>query len=322
MKLTRGSALASHLAFVDGAPVGAATTAPFYPGVPLQLAANVPSAQSSAGCGLYPQTVTYAWSLLALPAGSAAVLSGASGPSPSFVPDVPGSYELQLVLTDQLGRTSRTTLALDASGAEVAAVGSCGTRAPTVAARVTGPVPSPASGTPVEPPGTPVQLDASGSQSPDAIPFAPDGSGGCGLPRLLRYEWSLVSVPPGSTAALGATTLVDPLIVLDRPGLYSLRVAVSDGTNTATASLPVIASAGYTSSPAATGPVFTATATDASGNPVVAWWDDANGSVGAARCTASCATATPTWASLGTIDSGLGTMTFAPEDEPRPMQSP
>ena len=205
MKLTRGSALASHLAFVDGAPVGAATTAPSTLAFPSSSRRTCrPPSPPPAAASTRRRSRTRGASSRFLP-GSAAVLSGASGPSPSFVPDVPGSYELQLVLTDQLGRTSRTTLALDASGAEVAAVGSCGTRAPTVAARVTGPVPSPASGTPVEPPGTPVQLDASGSQSPDAIPFAPDGSGGCGLPRLLRYEWSLVSVPPGSTAALGAT---------------------------------------------------------------------------------------------------------------------
>lgn len=320
VRLTRGSALSNDRAFLDGSPIGLATQVPFYPGVPLQLAASVPSTQSSAGCGLYEQVVTYQWSLLVQPPGSTAQLFGASGPSPSFTPDRPGVYEFQLVLTDQLGRSSRTTLALDTAGADVATVGSCGRRPPIVAARVLGPVPSPPSGTPMEPVGSLTQLDASASLPADAAPFAADGTGGCGLDAPLTYAWSLVSVPPGSTAALTATTLADPSILLDQPGLYSINLSVSDGTNVATASVPVIGSLpSHTSTPAATGQVFTATTTDGSGNPVVAWWDNSNGSVGAARCTAGCATSTPTWTSLGSVDSGLGTMTFAPEDEPRPV---
>jgi hypothetical protein len=318
--LTRGSDPATGLALLDGAPAGSPSAIPFYAGFPLQVAANVPAVQTSAGCGFYPQVLTYAWSFAAQPPGSAARLSGAAQRSPSFVPDLPGVYELQLDLTDQLGRKSSTLLALDAFGLEVGTVGVCGTRGPLVVARATAPNLAAPGGTALEPLGVRTLLDASGSQSPDGVPFALGGAGGCGLSRPLSYTWSLASAPPGSTAQLSSATLVDPAIVLDLPGRYALDVTVSDGARAARATVALDGVAGFTSTPAVTGAAFTATTVDGSGQPVVAWWDQTNGTVGAARCTASCDTASPTWTSLGTVDSGLGTaVSFASEDEPRPV---
>jgi hypothetical protein len=44
-------------------------------------------------------TLTYAWSFVSKPAGSTAVLSGADTVNPTFVPDKPGPYVVQLIVT-------------------------------------------------------------------------------------------------------------------------------------------------------------------------------------------------------------------------------
>src|SRR5205823_9315821 len=93
---------------------GSAPTSPppaLYPGVPAQISASVPS-----GGGTCQQTVTYAWSILAQPAGSTAHFSNPAAVAPSFVPDVPGSYEFRLVLSDQTGRSTTATLTRDTAG--------------------------------------------------------------------------------------------------------------------------------------------------------------------------------------------------------------
>lgn len=59
--------------------------------------------------------VTYNWSLVTAPAGSAAIMPGA-GPSPvanrgPFVPDLAGTYEAQLIVTNELGEESAPCIA-------------------------------------------------------------------------------------------------------------------------------------------------------------------------------------------------------------------
>jgi hypothetical protein len=48
----------------------------------------------------------YRWSLLAQPVGSSAVLSATSGATPTLIPDVPGTYQLSLTVTDSHGLRS------------------------------------------------------------------------------------------------------------------------------------------------------------------------------------------------------------------------
>ena len=54
-------------------------------------------------------TLNYNWSLTR-PAGSSAVLSNPNSISPSFTTDLPGSYQLQLIVTDIYGATSTSTM--------------------------------------------------------------------------------------------------------------------------------------------------------------------------------------------------------------------
>ena len=130
----------------------------------------------------------------------------------------------------------------------------------------------------------------------------------------------MATSPAASTASLSSATLSNPSFVPDLPGAYQVRMTASDGKNSASATATVNGVGGYATTPAATGAVFSATTTDGSGNPVVAWWDNSSGSVAAAQCTSNCSGANPSWKSLGTIDSGLQPMALpTAEDEPRPI---
>ena len=309
-----------------------ATLDALYPGVPVQLAATVlgtsafPILQTSCP-NLVDTTITYQWSIAGQPAGSKATLNSPTAVSPSFTPDVPGVYDFQLILTDQNGRSSTNLLSVDDLGSvHPGFVGACGTHAPTAVASVTGPIPasSPAN----EPLGIRAQLDAAGSQSPDdyrsvVASVTQTYPNGCGLTLPLSYQWTITTAPAGSNAPLSSATLSNPSFSPDLAGLYTAQLTVTDALkNSATATATVKGVGGYTSTPATTGTVFTATTTDASGNPIVAFWDNSTGTVAAARCTSNCNTSTPSWSLVGggNIDTGLSPMTLpTPEDEPRPI---
>ena len=64
------------------------------------------------------QTLSYRWSLDAVPSGSAAVLNSTTAVDPSFTADVPGTFRLALVVTDSTGLASTAgTLTLTADPA-------------------------------------------------------------------------------------------------------------------------------------------------------------------------------------------------------------
>lgn len=314
LHLVHGSDVAKNLASGAGA-----TLVPLYPAVPVQLAATV-----NPGIDLCApsKTITYQWSIFAQPAGSASRINSPSAQFPSFTPDLPGVYDFQLVLTDQNGRSSTNLLSLDTTASShPGSVSACGTHAPTAVANVVGPI----SGSTNQPLSLAAQLDAKGSQSPDDYRSIVSGSlqtypTGCGLTLPLSYQWTMATSPAASTASLSSPTLSNPSFVPDLPGAYQVRMTASDGKNSASATATVNGVGGYATTPAATGAVFSATTTDGSGNPVVAWWDNSSGTVAAAQCTSNCSGANPSWKSLGTIDSGLSLMTLpTPDDEPRPI---
>jgi hypothetical protein len=63
--------------------------------------------------------------------------------------------------------------------------------------------------------GTTVHLN--GSQSSDA-----DGD-------ALSFQWTITTLPTGSTARLSDPTAVQPTFVVDRPGTYTVQLIVKDG---------------------------------------------------------------------------------------------
>jgi hypothetical protein len=158
-------------------------------------------------------TLTYTWSIIQKPAGSAAVLSSTNTAKTSFVADLPTtttSYMVQLVVNDGVQNSAPSIVTITTS---------CG--APTAVAN--------ASPTTVQIPSTPptvVQLDGSKSTDP------------CG--KSLTYQWSLMALPMGSNAKIANPTLVNPTFTPDLVGQYVVQLIVNDGTLSSTAATVMI----------------------------------------------------------------------------------
>jgi trimeric autotransporter adhesin len=138
--------------------------------------------------------LSYAWTLQAVPSGSAAALSGAKTVSPTFVVDKPGVYQIQLIVNDGT---------VDSNAAMV-----------TVTTENSAPVANPGANQSVNVNAL-VQLDGSASTDVDG--------------DALTYSWSLISRPAGSSAALSSATAVKPAFTADVAGTYTAQLVVSDG---------------------------------------------------------------------------------------------
>ena len=138
--------------------------------------------------------LSYEWTLLAAPSGSTAALSSTTAADPTFEPDVFGAYVFQLVVSD----------GFDASAPDTVTV----TTVNTPPAADAGP-------DQVRFLGDLVQLDGSGSSDAEDDP--------------LSYEWTLVTRPAGSSAALSDPTSATPTFVADVRGSYVAELRVFDG---------------------------------------------------------------------------------------------
>ena len=139
-------------------------------------------------------SLTYRWSLLSRPAGSAAALVNPAAVSPSFTADQPGSYVVQLIVNDGLIDSPAASVTISTDNA-----------APTANAGPDQTVPL----------GALVQLTGSASADPE---------GG-----VLTYTWALTTRPAGSTATLVNANAVNPSFTADRPGTYVAQLIVGDG---------------------------------------------------------------------------------------------
>lgn len=139
--------------------------------------------------------ITYQWSFLSRPEGSAALLSNAAVVNPSFVVDHAGTYILQLIVNDGALDSAADTVAITTENSPPAAEAG-----PNQSVFVT----------------KTVTLDASASSDVDG--------------NALSYQWAFVSIPSDSTASLSDPTAVKPTFVADKPGTYGLQLIVNDGT--------------------------------------------------------------------------------------------
>lgn len=139
--------------------------------------------------------LTYQWTLLNVPAGSAAALSNAAIVNPTFTADRPGNYVAQLIVNNG-------TLSSDAS--TVVITTTQGTLAPTANAGTNQTVP--VNGM--------VLLSGSGTD-PQNLP--------------LTYQWLLVTKPAGSSANLSSTVIQSPVFVADLAGSYVAQLTVTNG---------------------------------------------------------------------------------------------
>ena len=150
------------------------------------------------GSGSYDpdgDAITYAWTFVSRPPGSAAALSGATTVGPTFVPDQKGPYTLQLIVNDGALDSAPDTVVITVQNRPP--VADAGPDQPGVNGIVT-------------------TLNGSGSYDPDGDP--------------LTYAWTFVSRPVGSTATLSNATTVNPTFVPDLKGAYQIQLIVNDGT--------------------------------------------------------------------------------------------
>jgi hypothetical protein len=138
--------------------------------------------------------LTYSWSLTTRPPGSVAALSSSTALRPTFIFDVAGQYVAQLIVND--GTTSSAPDTIVISPINTAPVANAG----------------PDQSRPV---GAMVALDGSGSTDAEGDP--------------LRYSWSFVSRPAGSSAVLIGPNSERPSFTIDEPGDYVAQLIVNDG---------------------------------------------------------------------------------------------
>ncbi len=201
----------------------------FNPGQVVNLSAAVTDADSACNPP-FPETFSYAWTLLARPAASAAfIVPNSDGTLASVKPDLPGPYLVQLVVTDSTGRKSAPAFFSFTTT-------NCGTGAPTIVS-----VTAPSSRVPVNEssPGatTSVTLTAKAFDANDVA------GGNCGstpnaynsATKGVTFTWTLASAPAGSAAATPSTqpaTALDGTSALtfavDRAGTFVWSVVATD----------------------------------------------------------------------------------------------
>ncbi len=151
-----------------------------------------------------PRTLSYAWRLSAAPNGSKAAVLGADTRTPSFRPDLQGTYTVELTVTDDLKRSASLTKDI--------AVGNCGSQTPTVS------MVTPAPLAPVV--GDKVQLSATADDPDTKMP--------CTGTETYAYAWSFVALPQGSKTAFNLASASNPTFVPDLKGTYTVGVTVTD----------------------------------------------------------------------------------------------
>lgn len=143
--------------------------------------------------------IHFNWTLTR-PIGSNASLSGPFSATPSFMPDRRGSYEARLIVDDGALPSAPDSVVITVlNSAPVANAG------PDQSAYVT----------------HVVTLDGSASADPDG--------------DALSFQWSLASRPLGSAAVLSNPSSPSPTFLVDRPGTYTARLTVGDGSSTSAA---------------------------------------------------------------------------------------
>ena len=158
--------------------------------------------------------LTFAWTLTR-PTGSAAVLSSATAPKPTFTADVVGTYTAQLIVKDSGDLESKVP-------SVVTIVASISNSAPVANAGVKQFVVFGASST--------VTLDGTYSTDSDN--------------DQITYKWTLLQKPSTSTAVLSSTTSARPTFTAAVAGDYVAQLIVNDGkVDSAPNSVIVVASA-------------------------------------------------------------------------------
>lgn len=166
---------------------------PSAPNVRLPLGTEV-TLRGSASTDADGDTLSYAWSVDARPAGSTALLSAGNVADPRFTADQEGSYIFRLRVTDSAGAFSERTIGIDV-----------GTHAPVAMLdrnRMS-------------------LLVGSVAQASASLSFDDDGD-------ALSFEWTLDAKPVGSSASIATANTQNLSFTPDVPGTYVAAVTVRD----------------------------------------------------------------------------------------------
>jgi len=160
---------------------------------------------SGVGEGCEEHELTFEWDYESVPADSAIDISSLSdnnspvAETPEFLPDVPGSYVLSLIVCDEIECSAPDIVVVSVAAGDAAPIADAGPdQVGEEDVRVT--------------------LDGSGSYDPDG--------------DELTYSWSLTDVPECSgltSTDIHNSTSVEPSVIPDCEGQYQVGLVVSDG---------------------------------------------------------------------------------------------
>lgn len=169
--------------------------------------------------------LNYAWAVNEAPDGSTAAVNDPTATATTFIPDLPGVYVLRLVVDDGTLPSLPEDLAIYADtepvnllpDGEPCTLGlQCQNAFCDVNACATNIAPVANAGLPQEVlAGDVVTLDGSASSDPEGY--------------AIDWQWTLVSAPAGSDAALDDPSLSAPSFTADAVGLYQFSLVVNDG---------------------------------------------------------------------------------------------
>ena len=142
-----------------------------------------------------PQSLplTYQWTLTR-PVGSTAALSSATVASPTFVPEIAGTYVARLIVNNGYVSSAPVSVTITAT-------------VPLAPTAIAGPNQTLRQN-------SLVTLNGSGTD-PQSLP--------------LTYLWTLTAKPAGSATVLSSTTVANPALTPDRPGTYVAQLIVNNG---------------------------------------------------------------------------------------------
>ena len=177
------------------------------------LAFEVGDQDLSEACGPLAEVLSTTHAIITRPTGSTAVLSSSTGLETTLVPDAPGVYVVQSIVTDLAGHSATVETQVTAAD--------CGSHAPTLSTH-------------------------SFSSSRGAYPTASlytfeqvtltltladaDIDDGCLPDQMALAHTELLGRPIGSSAAVLDGDTVTPRILPDRPGTYRFGIRVTDDT--------------------------------------------------------------------------------------------
>jgi hypothetical protein len=159
------------------------------------VAGRIAALDGNASSDVDGDPLTFRWSFTSVPAGSTAVLTDATSPTPSFVLDKEGMFVVQLIVNDGVADSTPATVTITTTNSPPAA----NAGADQVNMLV----------------GTVVTLD--GTQSADADE------------QPISYRWALLAKPETSAAGLADGETATPTLVPDVPGDYVAQLIVNDG---------------------------------------------------------------------------------------------